>query len=198
MKSVLRVFLFLSLSVVFLAGSGCGYNRIQQQDEAVKAAWAEVLNQYKRRSDLIPNLVETVKGYAGHEKEVFVKVAEARASAGSIQATPELINDPQAFSRFVSAQSQMGSALSRLLVVAENYPELKANESFRDLSAEIAGAENRITVARKRYIEAVEQYNVLIRSIPVNFTALIFGYKIRPTFQVEDEREISKPPEVKF
>lgn len=184
--------------MLILAGSGCGYNRIQVADEEVKAAWAEVLNQYKRRADLIPSLVEIVKGYASHEKEVLTQIAQARSSVGSVQATPELVNDPQAFARFQAGQAQMTSALSRLMLIVENYPQLKADERFRDLSADLAGTENRIAVARNRYIKTVAEYNIIVRSIPSNFTAMIFGYQVKPSFTVENEQEISKPPEVKF
>jgi LemA protein len=178
--------------------SNCGYNAIQETDEQVKASWAEVLNQYKRRADLIPNLVNVVKGYASHEKEVLQGVADARSRVGSIQATPELINDPAAFNKFVAAQNNMQSALSRLMLVVENYPNLKADANFRDLQAQIEGTENRITVARNRYIKAVQEYNLAIRRFPSNITAKIFGYTTKPTFTVENEAEISKPPEVKF
>jgi len=178
--------------------SQCGYNAIQETDEQVKAAWAEVLNQYKRRADLIPNLVNVVKGYAAHEKEVLQGVADARSRVGSIQATPELINDPAAFNKFIAAQNGMQSALSRLMLVVENYPNLKADANFRDLQAQIEGTENRITVARNRYIKAVQEYNLMIRRFPSNITARVFGYVIKPTFEVENEAEISRPPEVTF
>ncbi|HEY9379618.1 MAG TPA: LemA family protein [Burkholderiales bacterium] len=178
--------------------SGCGYNQFQSQDEAVKAAWSEVLNQYQRRADLIPNLVNTVKGYAQHEQQVLTQITEARARVGSIQATPELVNDPQAFARFQEAQSNLTSALSRLLVVAENYPQLKADQNFRDLQAQLEGTENRIAVARNRYIKTVQEYNGLTRSFPTNLTAMLFGYKVKPNFTVENEAEIAKPPTVDF
>jgi LemA protein len=178
--------------------SGCGYNQFQSQDEAVKAAWSEVLNQYQRRADLIPNLVNTVKGYAQHEQQVLTQITEARARVGSIQATPELVNDPQAFARFQEAQSNLTSALSRLLVVAENYPQLKADQNFRDLQAQLEGTENRIAVARNRYIKTVQEYNGLTRSFPTNLTAMLFGYKVKPNFTVENEAEIAKPPSVDF
>jgi len=181
-----------------LSLGGCGYNTIQQQDEEVKAAWSEVLNQYQRRADLIPNLVNTVKGFAQQELEVFTRVTEARARATSIQATPELINDPQAFARFQQAQGEVTSALSRLLVVAENYPQLKSDQNFRDLQAQLEGTENRIAVSRKRYIETVQQYNTTIRQFPVNLTAMVFSYKPRENFSVENEAEISRPPSVDF
>jgi LemA protein len=178
--------------------SGCGYNTFQSTDEQIKANWAEVLNQYQRRADLIPNLVNTVKGYAEQEKTVLLGVTEARARVGSIQATPELVNDPQAFARFQAAQGQLTSALSRLLVVAENYPQLKSDANFRDLQAQLEGTENRITVARKRYIEAVQEYNVAVRSFPTNLTAMLFGYAVKPSFTVENEKAISAPPTVDF
>jgi len=178
--------------------SGCGYNTFQTTDEQIKASWAEVLNQYQRRADLIPNLVNTVKGYAAQEKSVLLGVTEARARVGSIQATPELINDPEAFAKFQAAQGQLTSALSRLLVVTENYPQLKSDQNFRDLQAQLEGTENRITVARNRYIQAVQQYNVAIRTFPSNLTAMVFGYKVKPSFTVENEKEISRPPAVDF
>src|SRR3954467_13804393 len=178
--------------------SGCGYNDIQRGDEQVKAAWSEVLNQYQRRNDLVPNLVNTVKGFAAQEQQVLTQVTEARSRVGSIQATPELINDPQAFRRFQEAQAGMTSALSRLLVVAENYPQLKSDANFRDLQAQLEGTENRITVARNRYIKAVQDYNVTVVSFPTNLTAMMFGHKEKPQFTVENEREISRPPTVDF
>jgi len=178
--------------------SGCGYNTFQTTDEQIKASWAEVLNQYQRRADLIPNLVNTVKGYAAQESSVLLGVTEARAKVGSIQATPELINDPEAFAKFQAAQGQLTSALSRLLVVTENYPLLKSDQNFRDLQAQLEGTENRITVARNRYIQAVQAYNVAIRTFPSNLTAMVFGYKVKPTFTVENEKEISRPPAVDF
>jgi LemA protein len=181
-----------------LALGGCGYNRIQTLDEQVKATWAEVLNQYQRRADLVPNLVNTVKGYAAHEREVLTRVTEARAKVGSITATPELVNDPEAFARFQAAQGELTSALSRLLVVAENYPNLKADAGFRDLQAQLEGTENRITVARNRFIEAVREFNTTVRSFPVNLTAKLFGYAPKPSFTVEDEKAIAKPPTVDF
>jgi LemA protein len=178
--------------------SGCGYNTFQSTDEQIKASWAEVLNQYQRRADLIPNLVNTVKGYAEQEQTVLLGVTEARARVGSIQATPELVNDPQAFANFQAAQGQLTSALSRLLVVAENYPQLKSDANFRDLQAQLEGTENRITVARKRYIDAVQEYNVAVRSFPTNLTAMLFGYAVKPSFTVENEKAISAPPAVDF
>ena len=178
--------------------SGCGYNTMQTQDEQIKAAWSEVLNQYQRRADLIPNLVNTVKGYAAQESSVLLGVTEARAKVGSIQATPELVNDPAAFAKFQAAQGELSSALSRLLVVTENYPQLKSDQNFRDLQAQLEGTENRITVARNRYIQAVKDYNVTVRSFPGNLTAMIFGYKLKPNFTVENEAVIAKPPTVDF
>jgi LemA protein len=187
---------FLVLSALGL--SGCGYNSIQTQDEQVKSAWSEVLNQYQRRTDLIPNLVATVKGFAAQEQQVLLGVTEARAKVGSIQATPELVNDPEAFKKFQAAQGELTSALSRLLVVTENYPQLKSDQNFRDLQAQLEGTENRITVARNRYIQAVQNYNVTVRSFPGNLTAMMFGYKAKPNFSVENEAAISKPPSVEF
>jgi LemA protein len=178
--------------------TGCGYNTLQRQDEQIKAAWSEVVNQYQRRADLVPNLVNVVKGYAAHEKDVLTQVADARARVGSIQATPELLNDPQAFQRFLAAQGQLTGALSRLLAVAENYPQLKADTLFRDLQAQLEGTENRITVARNRYIQAVQEYNVTVRSFPTNLTAKVFGLDVKPNFTVENEREISNAPKVDF
>ena len=184
--------------VLLLLLSGCGYNTIQSADEQTKASWSEVLNQYQRRADLVPNLVETVKAFAKQEMDVLTRVTEARARVGSIQATPELVNDPQAFQRFQQAQGELTSALSRLLVVAENYPQLKSDANFRDLQAQLEGTENRIAVARNRYIKSVEQYNVTVRQFPSNLTAMAFGYKPKANFAVENEREISKPPKVDF
>ena len=187
------------LPVVLVFGlSGCGYNQFQTLDEESKASWSEVLNQYQRRADLVPNLVETVKGYAEHEKQIFTEVAEARAKVGSIQVTPELLNDPEALAKFQAAQGQLTSALSRLLAVAENYPNLKADQGFRDLQAQLEGTENRVTVARNRYIESVKEYNIAVRSFPNNLTAMMFGYKAKPTFSVENEKAISAPPKVDF
>lgn len=189
---------YLSLFTVMLGLTGCGYNTMQAQDEGVKAAWSEVLNQYQRRADLIPNLVNTVKGYAAHEKDVLLGVTEARASVGKIAATPELINDPDAFQKFQAAQAQLSSALSRLLLVAENYPNLKADASFRDLQAQLEGTENRITVARNRYIKAVQEYNTTVRQFPSNLTAMAFGMKVKPNFTVDNEKVIAEPPKVDF
>src|SRR5260221_1033285 len=191
----------LVLGLAAFAGlglAGCGFNTMQSQDEKVKAAWSEVLNQYQRRADLIPNLVNTVKGYAAQESSVLLGVTEARAKVGSIQATPELVNDPAAFAKFQAAQAELSSALSRLLVVTENYPQLKSDQNFRDLQAQLEGTENRITVARNRYIQAVQNYNVTVRSFPGNLTAMIFDYKPKPNFAVENEAAISKPPAVDF
>ena len=186
-----------ALMLLLAAGalSGCGYNSIQSADEGTKQAWAEVVNQYQRRADLIPNLVNTVKGYAQQEKEVLTQVTEARSRVGQIQVNP---GDTGSLKQFETAQAQMGSALSRLLVVAENYPQLKSDQNFRELQAELAGTENRITVARKRYIDAVNGYNVMIRQFPVNLTAMVFGYDQKPQFTVENEKAISKPPTVDF
>ena len=178
--------------------SGCGYNQIQNQDEGVKAAWAEVLNQYQRRADLVPNLVNTVKGYAAQEKSVLLGVTEARAKVGTIQATPELVNDAAAFKKFTAAQGELTSALKSLLAVTENYPQLKSDQNFRDLQAQLEGTENRITVARNRYIDAVRTYNITIRSFPTNLTAMMFKYQAKPSFTVENEAAISKPPTVDF
>lgn len=178
--------------------SGCGYNTFQSLDEEAKAAWSEVLNQYQRRADLVPNLVETVKGYAEHEKEVLTQVSEARSKVGSMQVTPEVLNDPEAFAKFQAAQGQLTSALSRLMAVAENYPNLKADQGFRDLQAQLEGTENRVTVARNRYIEMVKEYNVAVRQFPNNLTAMIFGYNTKPNFTVENEKEISAAPKVEF
>lgn len=186
----------LLLSALFL--SGCGYNTLQQQDEQIKASWSEVVNQYQRRADLIPNLVNTVKGYAKQEKDVLLGVTEARAKVGSIQATPELLDNPAAFARFQAAQGELSGALSRLLVVTENYPQLKSDANFRDLQAQLEGTENRITVARNRYIKAVQEYNVTVRSFPTNLTAMMFGHKDKPQFTVENEKEIARPPTVDF
>jgi LemA protein len=178
--------------------SGCGYNQFQAKDEAIKAAWGEVVNQYQRRADLVPNLVNTVKGYASHERETLEAVTKARAAATSIQVTPEVLNDPKAFERFQQAQGQLTQALSRLLAVSENYPQLKADGLFRDLQSQLEGTENRITVARQRYIKSVEEYNVLARSFPTNLTAMAFGYPVRPSFTVENEKAISNAPAVNF
>ncbi len=185
------------LAVVLLL-SGCGYNNIQKLDEQTKADWSEVINQYQRRADLVPNLVATVKGYAQQEKDILIRVTEARSRVGSIQATPELAGDPIKLKQFQDAQGELGSALSRLLVVTENYPNLKSDQSFRDLQAQLEGTENRITVARNRYIQSVQAYNTLLRSFPQNMTAKIFGYKVKPNFTVANEAAIAAPPTVDF
>ena len=194
----MRAWCVALLAVGLLGLSGCGYNSLQSQDEGVKAAWSEVVNQYQRRADLIPNLVNTVKGYAAQEQQVLLGVTEARAKVGSIQATPELVNDPEAFAKFQAAQGQLTSALSRLMVVVENYPQLKSDQNFRDLQAQLEGTENRITIARNRYIQSVQEYNVTVRSFPGNLTAMMFGYKLKPNFTVENEAAIAKPPSVEF
>jgi LemA protein len=181
-----------------LALSGCGYNDFQRLDEQTKSAWSEVLNQYQRRADLIPNIVATVKGEATFEQETLTKVIEARAKATSIQVTPETLDNPEAFNKFQQAQGELGSALSRLLVVSENYPNLKANQGFQDLRVQLEGTENRITVARNRYIKAVQDYNVLAREFPTNLTAMVFSYSVKPTFTVANEAQISAPPAVSF
>jgi len=188
----------LAIVALLLTLSGCGYNTFQSLDEESKAAWSEVLSQYQRRADLVPNLVETVKGYAEHEKEVLTEVAEARSKVGSMQVTPEVLNDPEAFAKFQAAQGQLTSALSRLMAVAENYPNLKADQGFRDLQAQLEGTENRVTVARNRYIETVKEYNTAVRSFPNNLTAIVFGYKTKPNFSVENEKAISVAPKVEF
>ena len=192
----LRLLAVLAFAAALL--SGCGYNQIQINDEAVNAAWSEVLNQYKRRVDLIPNLVSVVQGYAAHEKEVLTKVTEARANVAGLKATPELVNDPAAFAKFQKAQSELGGALARLLVVSENYPQLKADANFRDLQAQVEGTENRITVARNRYIKAVQEYNISVRTFPNNLTAMAMSWKPKANFAVEDEKAISMPPAIKF
>jgi LemA protein len=192
-----------SLKVWMLAGvvlglSGCGYNTIQTQDEAVKAAWSEVINQYQRRADLVPNLVSTVKGFAAQEQAVLLGVTEARAKVGTIQATPELVNDAAAFQKFQQAQGELTSALKSLIAVTENYPQLKSDQNFRDLQSQLEGTENRIAVARNRYIETVREYNVNIRKFPTNLTAMIFKYSTKPNFTVENEAAVAKPPTVDF
>ena len=191
------------LSIVLTAAlvlslSGCGYNTFQTTDEQIKASWSEVVNQYQRRADLVPNLVNTVKGEAKFEQDTLTKVIEARSKATSIQATPELVNDPAAFQKFQQAQGELTGALSRLMAISENYPNLKTNQGFRDLQAQLEGTENRITVARNRYIKSVQDYNVAVRSFPSNLTAMVLGYKAKPNFAVENEKEISKPPSVGF
>lgn len=193
-KAFLVFFLLFSVSEL----SGCGYNTIQLKDEETKMAWSEVLNQYQRRADLVPNLVRVVKGYASHEKSVLEAVTEARAKVGSIRVTPELVSDPEALARYQNAQANMTSALSRLIAVSENYPQLKADSSFRDLQAQLEGTENRIAVARMRYIKAVRDYNFEVRRFPDNLTAMAFGYKVKPNFTVENEKAIAAPPKVEF
>jgi LemA protein len=192
--SLLRVTLLTAVLVL----SGCGYNTLQQQDEGVKAEWSEVLNQYQRRADLIPNLVATVKGFAAQEQKVLIEVTEARAKVGSIQVTPELVNDPEAFRKFQAAQGELTQALKSLFAVTENYPDLKSDANFRDLQSQIEGTENRITVARKRYIDAVQRYNSTVRSFPTNLTAKMFDHEVKPNFSVENEAAISRPPTVDF
>jgi len=181
-----------------LALSGCGYNDFQRLDEATKSAWSEVLNQYQRRAELIPNIVATVKGAANFEQETLTKVVEARAKATAVQVTPETLNNPEAFKKFQQAQGELSSALSRLLVVSERYPDLKSSQVFRDLLVQLEGTENRITVARNRYITAVQEYNVLARSFPTNLTAMVFNYDPKASFTVENEAQISRPPTVDF
>ena len=198
MKLVQRWLLTFLTVVAVLALSGCGYNDFQRLDEVTKSAWAEVLNQYQRRADLIPNLVEAVKGFANQERDVLLGVTNARAKVGSIQPTPELVNDPGAFQKFQQAQGELTSALSRLLVVAEAYPQLKSDQNFRDLQAQLEGTENRIAVARNRYIKAVQEFNVTVRSFPQNLTAMVFGYKPKAQFTVDNEKEISSAPKVDF
>lgn len=194
----MRAWKLLALIPLTALLAGCGYNTLQQQDEAVKAAWSEVLNQYQRRADLVPNLVNTVKGFAKQEKDVLIGVTEARSRVGSIQATPELLNDPQAFQRFQQAQGALTGALSRLMVVVEKYPTLKSDQNFRDLQAQLEGTENRITVARNRYIKAVETYNVTVRSFPSNLTAMMFHMQTKPNFTVDNEKALATPPKVDF
>jgi len=193
-----RIFAALTLLVATLGLGGCGYNTMQAGDQQIKAAWAEVVNQYQRRADLIPNLVETVKGFASQEQTVLLGVTNARAKVGSIQATPELVNDPAAFQKFTAAQGELTSALSRLMVVVERYPELKSDRNFRDLQAQLEGTENRITVARNRYIKSVQEYNTTVVQFPTNLTAMIFGFKEKPQFTVENEQAIATPPKVDF
>jgi LemA protein len=195
MKNIFRKFLII-LAVFTL--SACGYNQFQTKDEAVNAAWAEVLNQYQRRADLIPNLVNTVKGYTQHENATLLAVTQARAAATSFQITPEVLNNPEAFRKFQKLQGELSSALSRLMAISENYPNLKADTSFRDLQAQLEGTENRITVARQRYIQAVADYNILVRSFPSNLTAKMFGYHVKLSFTVENEKAVSTAPSVDF
>ena len=194
----MRKLMWLVVTLAAFMLSGCGYNEFQAKDEQVKAAWAEVLNQYKRRADLIPNLVATVQGFAQQEKDVLIGVTNARAKVGSVQATPETLNDPQAMKNFAQAQGDLSSALSRLLVVVERYPDLKSDQNFRNLQAQLEGTENRITTARNRFIKAVQEYNILARQFPTNLTAMLFGYKPKPTLEFEDAKTISEPPKVDF
>ena len=193
-QSVLTGF---ALAATLLLG-GCGYNTLQSADEQIKASWSEVVNQYQRRADLIPNLVATVKGFAAQEEKILLGVTNARAKVGSIQVTPETVNDPQVLQRFAQAQGELSGALSRLIAVAENYPQLKSDANFRELQAQLEGTENRIAVARNRYIQAVREYNITVRSFPSNLTAMLFGFKEKPQFMVENEKEIAKPPKVDF
>jgi len=194
----MRKFLTVLAALATLSLSNCGYNTIQSEDQEVKSTWSEVVNQYQRRADLVPNLVNSVKGFAQQEKDVLIGVTNARAKVGSVQATPEVLNDAAAFQKFQAAQGELSSALSRLLVVTENYPQLKSDELFKNLMAQLEGTENRITVARNRYIKAVAAYNVTVRSVPTNFTAMLFGYKEKPNFTVENEKAISTAPKVDF
>ena len=194
----MRKALWMVAVLASLLLSGCGYNEFQSKDEQVKAAWSEVLNQYKRRADLIPNLVATVQGYATQEKDVLLGVTQARSRVGQVQVTPEQLDNPEAMKKFAQAQGELSSALSRLLVVTENYPQLKSDANFRELQAQLEGTENRITTARNRFIKAVQEYNVLARQFPTNLTAMMFGYKPKASFEVEDEKAISAPPKVDF
>lgn len=194
MRKITLALLFIVVSTL----SGCGYNSLQTNDEQIKASWSEVVNQYQRRADLVPNLVNTVKGYAAHEKDVLIQVTQARAQVGAMQATPEVLNDPAAFAKFQAAQGALSGALSRLLVVSENYPQLKADANFRDLQAQLEGTENRIAVARNRYIKSVQDYNVTVRSFPSNLTAKMFGFQTTANFTVENEKAISVAPAVNF
>lgn len=193
-----RLFLLSILWLAAIGLSGCGYNTLQAQDEAVKAAWSEVLNQYQRRADLVPNLVNTVKGYAAHERQVLTEVTNARARVGQVQATADLVEDEAAFRQFQAAQAELSTALGRLLLVAENYPQLKADAAFRDLQAQLEGTENRITVARNRYIKAVQEYNTTVRQFPSNLTAMLFGMRTKANFTVGNEQAIAAPPKVDF
>ena len=194
----MRAWSVASVAVAVLALSGCGYNDLQSKDEAVKAAWAEVVNQYQRRADLIPNLVNTVKGYAAQEQRVLVEVTEARAKVGSIQVTPEVLSNPELLQKYQAAQNQLTGALKSLFAVTENYPQLKSDQNFRDLQSQLEGTENRITVARNRYIQAVQDYNVQVRTFPTNLTAKVFNYEPKPNFSVQNEAQISTPPTVDF
>ena len=194
----MRTLVTLFAAVTSLLLAGCGYNDLQRQDEGIKAAWSEVLNQYQRRADLVPNLVNTVKGYAAQEQAVLTEVTNARANVGAIKATPELINDPVAFQKFIQAQNQLQGALSRLLLVAENYPNLKSDALFRDLQSQLEGTENRIAVARNRYIKTVQEFNTTVRQFPTNLTAMLFKMDAKPNFTVDNEKAISAPPTVDF
>jgi LemA protein len=194
----MRAWMVALLSAAVLMLSGCGYNKLQQQDEAVKAAWSEVVNQYQRRADLVPNLVNTVKGFAAQEQKVLIGVTEARSQATSIQVTPEVLNNPELFQKYQAAQGQLTQALSRLMVVVERYPDLKSDQNFRDLQSQLEGTENRIAVARNRYIEAVQSYNVTVRSFPVNLTAKMFDFQVKPNFTVANEQQIATAPTVSF
>ena len=195
---MIRKFVGLLAVLATLTLAGCGYNDLQRQDEGIKASWSEVLNQYQRRADLVPNLVNTVKGYAAHEEKVLTEVTNARANVAGIKATPELVNDPVAFQKFIKAQGELQGALSRLLVVAENYPQLKADALFRDLTAQLEGTENRIAVARNRYIKTVQEYNTTVRQFPTNLTAMVFKMEVKPNFTVENEAAIKSAPKVDF
>ena len=194
----MRAWMVALLSAAVLALSGCGYNTLQQQDESVKAAWSEVVNQYQRRADLIPNLVEVVKGYAAQEQKVLIGVTEARARANSIQVTPQVLNNPELFQKYQAAQGELTQALSHLMAITENYPQLKSDQRFADLQSQLEGTENRITVARNRYIQAVQQYNVTVRSFPVNLTAKMFDFQVKPNFTVANEQQIATAPKVSF
>lgn len=194
----MRILYVILTAMLMLTLSGCGYNTLQSGDEQIKSSWSEVVNQYQRRADLVPNLVNTVKGFAAHEEAVFLGVTSARAKVGSIQATPELINNADAFAKFQAAQGELSGALSKLLVVSENYPQLKSDANFRDLQAQLEGTENRIAVARNRYIKSVQEFNVTVRSFPSNLTAMAFGYTTKPNFTVDNEKEIARPPTVDF
>jgi len=194
----MRAWMIALLSAAVLALSGCGYNSLQQQDESVKAAWSEVVNQYQRRADLIPNLVEVVKGYAAQEQKVLIGVTEARARANSIQVTPQVLNNPELFQKYQAAQGELTQALSHLMAITENYPQLKSDQRFADLQSQLEGTENRITVARNRYIQAVQQYNVTVRSFPVNLTAKMFDFQVKPNFTVANEQQIATAPKVSF
>jgi LemA protein len=194
----MRAWSLAVLAAAVLGLSGCGYNNLQSQDEGVKAAWSEVVNQYQRRADLIPNLVNTVKGYAAQEQKVLIGVTEARAKVGSIQVTPEVLNNPELFKKYQAAQGELSGALKSLLAVTENYPQLKSDQNFRDLQSQLEGTENRITVARNRYIAAVQSYNVTVRQFPANLTAKMFGFQVKPNFTVANEQQISAAPTVSF